>query len=208
VSALVRQIAALALLACGCAQTIPVVTPPPELASAVHEARLPVAVDYVGAKFGGRDTNVSDALVLSVLTSLRKASLFSEVYEPGVAHEAPADALHLSLRLEQTEKLENPVTGMLKALLLVGSAFLLTPVLPYQYEYDLHLAATLDREDGWTRDYESRAHGSVSYYPVLLADAYRAGVDTRDAVLARALERLTNELAEDEALAKIGRPPD
>ena len=102
----------------------------------------------------------SDELLLQVTNRLRRSGLFATVYEPAVSHEAPPEALRLTLDLRHTDHPEPMSTGMLKALLVVATVHLLAPALPYEYGYEADLEATFAGTGGWQRSYHSHAEGS------------------------------------------------
>jgi hypothetical protein len=194
-------LAGFACLASGCAHTIEVPTAPPPPPPPVTRAGPPASFEYVGVTFDGAPSNVSDELLLGIATRLRKSGLFAAVFEPAVSHEAPPGALRLSLQVDQREELEGTASGMLKAIFVIYSIGLLSPLLPYHYAYEVRVGARLEGAGGWGRSYEGRASG-VASYDSLFSDAQRVGVETRSRVLARALEWLVWEMARDEELTR------
>jgi len=191
-----RSLALVALIACGCAHTIRVETPPPAAPAPARTAGPPVAIDSVAVRNADGPLNVSDELLLQVANRLRRSGLFATVYEPAVSHEAPPEVLRLTLDLRHTDHPEPMSTGMLKALLVFATVHLLAPALPYRYGYEADLDATFAGPRRWERSYHSHAEGSVRY-PLTFSDPYRAGVETRSAVIDRALELLLHTIASD-----------
>lgn len=201
----IRAVALLALLCAGCAHTVRLDTPPPASRAATRASAQSVAIDTVAVRLGDDPMNVSDELLLLVANRLRRSGLFTSVYEPTVSHEAPSDALRLALDVQQTDHLENPVVGTLKALFVIASVHLLAPALPFRYGYEAELDATFERQGGSAWSYRSHAAGSVSY-PMTFSDPRRAGIDTRTAVLDRALELLLDQVARDPSFAAAPAP--
>jgi hypothetical protein len=195
------------LVACGCAHTVQVETPPAEGAPTSRVAGPPLALDTIEVRADGLPMNLSGEVLQTVANQMRRSALFLAVYEPAVSHEAPADALRLDLTVEQTDRPEPIALGMLKVLLVMGSAHILAPLLPLEMGYEARLDARLTGQNGWERRYESRAEGSVDIV-VTFGNPRQAGRDLRAAVLSRALERLVHELASDPELAALAEAVD
>ena len=201
------SLAFVALLACGCAHTIRVETPPPAAPAPARPAGPSVAIDSVAVRNADGPLDVSDELLLQVANRLRRSGLFATVYESAVSHEAPPEALRLTLDVRHTDHPEPMGRGMLKALLVVATVHLLAPALPYEYGYEADLDATFAGPQRWERSYRSHAEGSVRY-PLTFSDPYRAGVETRTAVIDRALELLLHAVASDPEFASVPAVPD
>lgn len=180
------------LLVSSCAHSIDVPTPTPPALPEVQGTGLPAVLDYVYARLDGTPANVSPQLVELILTRLRKTGLYTSVYEPDVALEAPARAIHLSLELDQSEQVENMASGMLKAVFVIYSLGLLAPVLPYHYSYEVRMVVTVEGEDGG-RKYEGAAAG-LARYPLIFSSPWKILPETQAKVLGRALDRLAYEL--------------
>lgn len=202
-----RRLAALSVLALfsnACAHTVTVTTAAPSNATPALQGRLPVVVEYVGIRTDGIAVNIRNVFVNRVVARVRETGFFPEVYEPERAHEAPAESLRLSVEIEQTEKTENRFVGTTKVALLMLSFLSLTPVLPFRYEFAADLTATLSGSDEREHLYHGQASGWVRY--LILSDPLRAGDDTRQAVVNRALDLLLHDLTRDEELAALGPP--
>lgn len=195
-----------ALLLSGCAHTIRIDTPAP---AAAATARIPgpaIVIDVVSVRNADGPLDVSDELLLLVANRLRRSGLFATVYEPAVSHESPPEALRLALDVRHTDHPEPVATGMLKALLVVATVHLLAPVLPYTYGYEADLDATFSGANGFERSHRSHAAGSARY-PLTFSDPRRVGIETRHAVLDRALELLLDAVAHDPELAPAPAAP-
>lgn len=193
----------LAALTVGCAFTVSVAPAPPAASTPPLRSKLPVAIDYVGVRFDGLASGVSNPLLLRIATDLRETEFFPRVFDSAHAHEAPEESLRLSLAIEQTEDLGYPLLGFLRFTLVAASLLLLDPLFPAHYDYTAALTATLTTGSGWERVYHAEASGSTRY-SMFLSNPWRVGRDTRNAVMARAFELLTHEIVSDAGLAAVG----
>ena len=55
-------------------------------------------------------------------------------------------------------------SAALKGIVLGASMYILTPFLPFEYEYAAHLSLDLERWDGQIKHYESRSAGTARYH--------------------------------------------
>lgn len=146
-----------------------------------------------------------------VLDALAETQLFSKLTYPNYREAAPSDE-HIRAKLA-VALFPDPHAGTaaLKGIAIGASMFLLTPVLPLEYEYAARMTLELEREDGTTHRYNVGAEGSAHYY--LFGATHLAADELKAKIVDACLTQLQRELVRDRQFvearffAKAAPPP-
>lgn len=156
--------------------------------------KAPVAIlNTLKVKSRGLETGVNPAFQKRFLDYVKEKKIFATVLE---AAPSPLPAKYTLLDLVADENKE-PHLGWLwaKAFLIAGTAFLATPVLEFQYDYESDMILTVTRSDGASKRYAAKCSGITNYK--LFAEVSRAKTDLILQVNASNINSLLSQLSKD-----------
>lgn len=169
----------LALLT-GCARWTEVIEPLPPIkafpsVSIPAEERVPVLVKPVQLTHNGTKGVPSPDLERRMLDLLQDTHLFSQLVQTGYA-QLPVEDKVMTARLVVSDEVDSHASGAaFKGLMIGASMFLLTPLLPLEYDYNVYMDLELERWDGQIKRYRSSSKGTAYYHlfgatPVAITD--------------------------------------
>jgi len=153
----------------GCSRWIEMATPPAASDERMPQAiardeQVPLILDRIRTTRNGSPQNSSSETEQRVLSSLADIGLFSYLTSANTAVPAAGEKT-VRARLLFDEAVDPHAGGAaLKGIVIGASMYLLTPLLPLEYEYGAHLTLELERWDGQIKQYESRSSGAARYH--------------------------------------------
>lgn len=139
--------------------------PRPETARTIAQReQVPLLLDRVQLIRNGSPQNPSQDTDRRLLGSLREIGLFSRS-DSSENVGAPEQGKTIRARLVIDEAVD-PHSGAAawKGIVIGASMFLLTPVIPLEYDYASHMTLELERWDGQIKRYEGRSAGTSRYH--------------------------------------------
>ena len=129
-----------------------------------------------------------------VLGHLDQAYVFS--YLIHTAYAQPPGEKHVKVRLSLTETVD-PHAGAnaLRGLVIGASMFLLTSVLPFEYDYESQMVLEMERWDGRTRQYTASFKGTAYFH--LFGATPLVTTELKGTVRTACLDSLMTQLAGD-----------
>ena len=158
----------LLLQLCGCARWIeltpgPISTVLPPHAIAEQE-QVPLILDLVRVTRNGAPQSPSAEAERRLLASLSDIGLFARL-EPTPSSERSLNTKIIRAHALVDEALDpHPGEAAWKGFVIGASMFLLTPLLPLEYDYAVHLTLELERWDGEIKEYQSQSAGTARYH--------------------------------------------
>ncbi|HKY70424.1 MAG TPA: hypothetical protein VJL88_00730 [Nitrospira sp.] len=157
------------LTSSGCSRWIEMTTPPgagderiPQVIA--QDEQVPLILDRIRTTRNGSPQNSSAETEQRVLRSLADIGLFSYLTSANTAIPASREKT-VRARLLFDEAIDPHAGGAaFKGIVIGASMYLLTPLLPLEYEYGAHLTLELERWDGQVKQYESRSSGMARYH--------------------------------------------
>lgn len=173
----------------------PLASAPTEKGTPVELERVPAVLSSVTVSQNGAAMPPAGELERRVLDSLAETQLFSRLIYPGYLAQPPAEP-YVRAKLSVTLT-PNPHAGAAawKGILIGASMFLLTPVLPLEYEYGASITLDLEREDGATHRYSTHAEGIAHYH--LFGATHLAADELKAKVIDTCFTQLQRELIKD-----------
>ena len=155
--------------ASGCSRWIEMMTPPAE--SDTHGAQMiardeqvPLVLDRIHTTRNGSPQNPSAETEQRILSSLSDIGLFSHLTSINTSTPVYGEKT-VRARLLFDEAIDPHAGGAaLKGIVIGASMYLLTPFLPFAYDYAAHLSLELERWDGQIKRYESQSAGTAYYH--------------------------------------------
>ncbi len=198
----------LCLVASGCStwtelkSGTPVTSAPANQGAAVDLERVPAVLSSIAVSQNGAAMPPAGELERRVLDSLAETQLFSRLIYPGYLAQTPAEP-HVRAKLAVTLS-PNPHAGAAawKGIVIGASMFLLTPVLPLEYEYGASVTLELEREDGATHRYSTHAEGIAHYH--LFGATHLAADELKAKVIDSCFTQLQREMVKDRAFVQAG----
>jgi hypothetical protein len=153
----------------GCSHWIEMMTLPAE--SEIHGSQLiardeqvPLILDRIHTTKNGSPQNPSAETEQRILSSLADIGLFSHLTSINTSAPVYGEKT-VRARLLFDEAIDPHAGGAAwKGIIIGASMYLLTPFLPFEYEYAAHLSLELERWDGQIKHYESQSAGTVRYH--------------------------------------------
>ncbi|GKS58158.1 hypothetical protein YTPLAS18_16850 [Nitrospira sp.] len=164
--------------------------------------RVPAVVTGIAVSQNGSAMPPAVELERRVLDTLAETHLFSRLVYPEYGATDPLDQ-HVRAKLS-VALFPEPHSGAAawKGIVIGASMFLLTPVLPLEYEYGARMTLDLEHEDGRTHRYTATAEGIAHYH---LFGATHLAVDELEAkILDTCLTQLQRELVKDRHFVQAG----
>jgi hypothetical protein len=129
-----------------------------------RDEQVPLIMDRIHITRNGSPQNPSAETEQRILSSLEDIGLFS--YLTGINTAGPTlqeKVIRARFVLDETI---DPHAGNAawKGIVIGASMFILTPFLPFEYDYAAHVALELERWDGQTMQYESQSAGTARYH--------------------------------------------
>jgi hypothetical protein len=191
------RLAALALLALGCANRVSWAGEPTAPGPWRPALEAPLVLDWIETRRAGFETNPASELIGFCAERLREAGLFAEVYEPRRAWAAPEGSFGLALRFDESFDNHPGSTGAkLVATLVTGGIPGL--FVPFYAGDRLVVEGELRTPAGARRSYRVESAATIrSFALVGLANAQH---QLRSSVWNDALWSFAAALAQDEAI--------
>lgn len=159
----------LASIATGCAHWIeltevPNRTEPSNIIAIPSDERVPMVLNAVALSQNGAALGVPGEFERQVIDSLQDTNLFSQLLRSGYG-QLPEGDKFVTGRLSVEATVE-PHAGEAawKGFVIGASMFLLSSVIPLEYEYASTMTLELERWDGATTQYTATSKGAAFYY--------------------------------------------
>lgn len=130
----------------------------------VSDEQVPLILDRIRTTRNGSPQNSSLETEQRILRSLADIGLFSRLASiDGSSTEGGEKIIRARLLFDEAV---DPHAGSaaLKGIVIGASMYLLTPLLPLEYDYAAHLTLELERWDGQIKRYESQSAGTARYH--------------------------------------------
>jgi len=131
--------------------------------SIARQEQVPLLLDQVQFNRNGAPQNPSPETEQRLLGTLRDIGLFARTGSIDSAGAADEKAVHARVLIDETID-PHPGDAAWKGIVIGASMFLLTPVIPLQYDYASHVSLELERWDGQIKLYESQSAGTGHYH--------------------------------------------
>jgi len=152
----------------GCSRWIELMAVPDDAAeqtaqTIAREEQVPLVMERVRISRNGAPQDPSTGTEQRTLGVLQDLGLFSHL-SPATA-DPPAAEKIVRARLSFDEAID-PHAGdaAWKGIVIGASMFLLTPLIPLEYDYAAHVTLELERWDGQIKRYESQSAGTARYH--------------------------------------------
>ena len=159
----------IAILSTGCARWIELIalpngTPEHSAQTISRDEQVPLVMDSIRMTVNGSPQNPSANTEQRLLGSLGYIGLFSHLGRMASA-EPPANEKVIRARFLFDEAID-PHAGdaAWKGIVIGASMFMLTPFIPLEYDYAVHVTLELERWDGQIKRYESQSAGIAHYH--------------------------------------------
>ena len=164
--------------------------------------RVPAVLTGIAVSQNGSAMPPAAQLERRVLDTLAETRLFSKLVYPEYGTSAPLDQ-HVRAKLS-VALFPEPHAGAAawKGIVIGASMFLLTPVLPLEYEYGARMTLDLEHEDGRTHRYTAIAEGVAHYH--LFGATHLAADELEAKILETCLAQLHRELVKDRQFVQAG----
>lgn len=129
-----------------------------------QQEQVPLFLDRVQLIRNGSPQNPSQDTDRRLLGSLREIGLFSRLDSmENIGASTSGKTIHARLVIDEAV---DPHSGAAawKGIVIGASMFLLTPVLPLEYDYASHMTLELERWDGQIKRYEGRSAGTSRFH--------------------------------------------
>jgi len=167
---IIRCCGVAAILATGCSRWIEL-APSPDPAkpggiaqSIARQEQVPLLMDQVQLSRNGAPQNPSPETAQRLLGTFKDIGLFART---GLMDDATTvggeKAVHARILIDELID-PHPGDAAWKGIVIGASMFLLTPVIPLQYDYASHVSLELERWDGQIKRYESQSAGTGHYH--------------------------------------------
>jgi hypothetical protein len=172
---------------------------PSDLPSAAHTAvalgSIPAVITGIVVSQNGTRQVATPELERRVLDRLANTALFGRLLYPAYAEDPPSRE-HVRATLT-VDAHSNPHAGgaAFKGIVIGASMFILTPLLPLEYDYGTMMTLELERPDGTSHLYQAQAQGTAYYH--LFGATPLAIEELRDEVIENCLAQLQRELVKD-----------
>jgi hypothetical protein len=126
--------------------------------------QVPLIMEHVRITRNGSPQNPSPDTEQRVLSTLQDLGLFSHLRQAASAEASNSEKI-VHARVSFDEAID-PHAGdaAWKGIAIGASMFLLTPLIPLEYDYAAHVTLDLERWDGQVKRYESQSAGTVRYH--------------------------------------------
>jgi len=132
--------------------------------SIARQERVPLLLDQVQFNRNGAPQNPSPETEQRLLETFREIGLFARTGSMDSAGPA-ADEKAVHARILIDEMIDpHPGDAAWKGIVIGASMFLLTPIIPLQYDYASYVNLELERWDGQIKRYESQSAGTGHYH--------------------------------------------
>ena len=153
----------------GCSHWIEMMTLPAESDTRgaqliARDEQVPLILDRIHTTKNGSPQNPSAETEQRILSSLADIGLFSHLTSINTSAPVYGEKT-VRARLLFDEAIDPHAGGAAwKGIIIGASMYLLTPLLPFEYDYAAHLSLELERWDGQIKRYESQSAGTVRYH--------------------------------------------
>ena len=128
------------------------------------DEQVPLILDRIHTTRNSSPQNSSAETEQRILSSLADIGLFSHLTSINTSAPAYGEKT-VRARLLFDEAVDPHAGGAAwKGIIIGASMYLLTPFLPFEYDYAAHLSLELERWDGQIKRYESESAGTVRYH--------------------------------------------
>ncbi|MDF0644491.1 MAG: hypothetical protein P0111_10695 [Nitrospira sp.] len=130
----------------------------------LQQEQVPLLLDRVQLIRNGSPQNPSQDTDRRFLGSLREIGLFSRLDSTeNIGASTQGKTIHARLVINEAV---DPHSGAAawKGIVIGASMFLLTPVIPLEYDYTSHMTLELERWDGQIKRYEGRSAGTSRFH--------------------------------------------
>ena len=172
---------------------------PSELPPAAHKVGavgpIPAVVTGIIVTQNGTRQVATPELERRVLDRLAHTELFGRLQYPAYADDPPSRE-HVRATLT-VDAQSDPHSGgaAFKGIVIGASMFLLTPLLPLEYDYGAAMTLDVERPDGTSHRYRAQAQGTAFYH--LFGATPLAVEELRAEVIETCLAQLQRELVKD-----------
>lgn len=155
-------------LTTGCARWIELKATPdsnqePNVRAIARNEQVPLIMESISNTRNGSPQNLSLETEQRLLGTLRKIGLFSHLGGTD-STEPPAGGKFIRARLLFDEDIDQHAGDKAwKSIVIGASMFILTPLIPLDYDYAAHMTLELERWDGQVKRYESQSAGTSHY---------------------------------------------
>ena len=155
-------------LTTGCAHWIELKATPdsnrePNVQVIAQSEQVPLVMESISNTRNGSPQNLSLETEQRLLGTLRKIGLFSHLGGTD-STEPPAGVKFIRARLVFDEDIDQHAGDKAwKSIVIGASMFILTPLIPLDYDYAAHMTLELERWDGQVKRYESQSAGTAHY---------------------------------------------
>ena len=155
-------------LTTGCARSIELKAAPdsnqePYVQVIARSEQVPLVMESISNTRNGSPQNLSLETEQRLLGTLRKIGLFSHLGGTD-STEPPAGGKFIRARLVFDEDIDQHAGDKAwKSIVIGASMFILTPLIPLDYDYAAHMTLELERWDGQVKRYESQSAGTAHY---------------------------------------------
>ena len=173
----------------------PPAEPPPVAHSSGVGGPVPAVVTGIVVTQNGTRQVATPDLERRVLDRLANTELFARLSYPAYA-EAPPSREYVRATLT-VDTHTDPHSGgaAFKGIVIGASMFLLTPLLPLEYDFGASMTLAIERPDGTSHHYHAHAQGTAFYH--LFGATPLAAEELRAEVLESCLDQLQRELVKD-----------
>ena len=191
---------ALLMMCAGCSRWAQLTEVPPSAdgfsRTLQAQDRVPAVLETVHITQNGARLNPSPDLERRVLGRLHEAQVFSYLIHQHQPNAQPQVEEHVNVRLSVTETVD-PHAGenALKGIVIGASMFLLTSLLPFEYDYASQMVLEIERWDGQTRRYVASSSGTAYFH--LFGATPLAAIELKGTVTTACLNSLMNQLVGD-----------
>ena len=155
-------------LTTGCARWVELKAMPdsnqePNVRAIARSEQVPLVMESISNTRNGSPQHLSLETEQRLLGTLRKIGLFSHLGGMD-STEPPAGGKFIRARLLFDEDIDQHAGDKAwKSLVIGASMFILTPLIPLDYDYAAHMTLELERWDGQVKRYESQSAGTSHY---------------------------------------------
>ena len=199
-SRLILTLLVLAIASTGCSRWMQITgVPPSELAPVADTAGavgpIPAVVTGIQVTQNGTRQVATPELERRVLDRLVHTGLFGRLLYPAYAEDPPSREHVRATLTVDTQSDPHSGGAAFKGIVIGASMFLLTPLLPLEYDYGAIMTLEVNRPDGTSHRYKAQARGTAFYH--LFGATPLAIEELRAEVIETCLAQLQRDLVKD-----------
>ena len=189
------------IFSAGCSHwtTMRRVPPPAANLPGAPSSTATLAIDSVSGTLNGNPTPPNSVFVQSYASAMRETGFFAPVLEPSMAHQAPRDALHMTIQFAESID-SHQGAAFVKGLFIGLTLYLLAPALPLNGDMEQRIDVSLTLPDGRVRRFEAETAARLNYH--LFANTTLADAELTTKVGTSNLQAIVARIREDAELRK------